>query len=450
MTGDRSSGGPRPVKVEDVMACLPGIPELSPLLPLLVAASRPDPDRRWAGSGELGAAGDRVLDARRISRGVEKLSKDEVERTREIWSGVEALLGAIAGGEWKEVVDLLLEQGDREERRGRIREAESWYVVSHRLAREHRLRRMPEALRRAARVARGTGRLEEAALRYEEAWREASELELQEDQIIAATGRGNVAVDRGRWEEARSWYERGLELIGPGDEPRRERWQLLQNLAIVQRRSGELREVRRILRLAREEGERLADPDARVEVGNGWGQLLLAEGDYRGAELFFSEALSEARSSRARVVVRVNLGEALLLQGRALEAGEVAREAEAEALSRGVLAKLPEVYRLLAVVAHARGASEPFVLLEKALDLILSEGLPPFEEAMTRRVHAALRMAEGDDARAREEERKVDRILADLDMELPEDPLLGVIGGHGDAPSGRNEGVRHRDHEGER
>lgn len=255
-------------------------------------------------------------------------------------------------------------------------------------------------MRLAARAAWRMGQLEQAAQRYDEACRWAEALGLEAEFVIAATGQGNVAVDQGQWEEARGWYDRAFEWIGESGKPRRERWQLLQNLAIVNRRTGDFVRARSCLEAAGREGAELEDSDAEVEVTNGWGQLLLAEGDARGAELHFRAALARADTARSRVTIGVNLGEALLAQGRALEAAEEGRNAEAEALSGGVVGKLPEVYRLLAASAHACGEQDAIVLLERALEVIQDQDLPGFEEALTREAAAALRRAAGEDLRA--------------------------------------------------
>jgi tetratricopeptide (TPR) repeat protein len=205
--------------------------------------------------------------------------------------------------------------------------------------------------------------------------------------------------------------------VGESGEPRRERWQLLQNLAIVARRSGDFGAARALLERAEEEGKRANDAAADVVIGNGWGQLLLAAGDARGAELHLREAHARATGPRERVAIGVNLGESLLAQRRALEAGEAAREAEANAIAGGVTGKLPEVYRLLAAVARERGESEAFVFLEEALELIREEGLPPFEEALTRRAYGELRLAEGDPERGRLELAESARLFESLGME---------------------------------
>ena len=286
------------LRVAELFELFPRLPELAPLLGLLVSGSRPDAGRRWTGSGELGTVGGRIVEAPALSRSARGIGEVEAGRAEGLWAGVARVIGALSRGDGGEAVTALLEQGGAEEEAGRTREAEAWYLAAFRVARDRDGARAPRALRRAARVARTLGRLEEAAQRYEAAWRDAEDLGMEEDQVIAAIGRGNVAVDRGRWADAREWYGRALARVGESGEPRRQRWQLFQNLAIVARRSGELDDARRLLARAGGEGERLGDPEAAVIVGNGWGQLVLAEGDARGAELHFKEALVGATGPR--------------------------------------------------------------------------------------------------------------------------------------------------------
>jgi tetratricopeptide (TPR) repeat protein len=404
------------MRVSEIAELIPRLPELTPLMDLVLSSSRADPERRWTGSGELGTVGNRLVDPGVVARMGAGVAATEADRIATLYTRSVRIIEALCEGEWDKGVDLMLAQGLEEEASGRDREAEEWFLTARRIARDHGAARGVEALRLAARAARHLGRLDDAALRYEEAWRSSVQMAQEADAVVAAIGRGNVAVDRGAWEEARSWYERALARIGEHGPPRRERWQALQNLAIVHRRSGDLEEARKALTLAEAEGRRLEDTDAAVEIGNGWGQLLMAEGNYRGAELHFVEALSVAGTPRARAVISVNLGEALLRQGRTLEAGERAREAESEALRGGVVAKLPEVYRLLAQVSRARGEGEAFVILEQALALITERALPPFEEALTREAYGELRVEGGDPSRGIHELRTAAGIYRRLGM----------------------------------
>jgi tetratricopeptide (TPR) repeat protein len=404
------------MRVSTLLAALPRGVALDAFRDFLILHSRPDPDRWWAASGELGTVGDRIVDLSSLTGEFSRLAQREAERVARLHTVAARAIGALQEGDPETAFSLFLEQGEAEEKNGRTAEAEGWYLSAYGMARDAGVARAPTALRMAARSARTLGHLDTAAERYEVAWREAEAMGSEQDRIVAATGRGNVAVDQGRWGEALEWYERGLALLSEIRLPRRERWQLLQNLAIVYRRSGKLKEAREFLARAEREGERIDDPDAAVEIGNGWGQLLLAEGDPRGAELFFRRALDVAETPRARVAIQVNLGEALLLQRRALEAGECAREAEADAIAGSVIAKLPEVYRLLAAVARERGESDAFVLLEEGLALIRERELPPFEEALTLEALGELHDAEGERDRGLEEAERAAEIYREIGM----------------------------------
>jgi tetratricopeptide (TPR) repeat protein len=192
-----------------------------------------------------------------------------------------------------------------------------------------------------------------------------------------------------------------------------------------------LEEARRLLEEARNEGARLGDPAALVEVENGFGQLFLAAGDPRGAELHFRAALRHATSPRARVAIGVNLGEALLEQGRTLEAAERAREAEAEALAGSVTGKLPEVYRLLARVGRDRAETEAFVFLEQALELIRERGLPSYEEALTREAYGNLRISEGDLDRGLPQLREASALFESIGMDERAATLLEAVSERG-------------------
>ena len=431
MTASSVPGPDSSLRVSELLEILPRVQELGPFLDLLVRRSIPDPERRWTGSGELGTVGGRIIETDGVGDAVSELGASEAQRISELLRTAAGVVESIARGDWEEVARLLIDQGRADEGSGRSREAEAWYLSAHRLARDRGMVQAPRALRLAARAARSLGNSETAARRYEEAWRAAGELDLEEDLIVSATGRGNVDVDRGRWDEARSWYERALERLGEPGDPRRERWQVMQNLAIVHRCTGDLEGARRLLDRAREEGDRLKDPDAAVEVENGLGQLLLSLGDPRGAELHFLEALRAAKTPTAQVTIGVNLGEALLQQGRSLEAGESARQAEAEALAGSVSEKLPEVYRLLAQVAKERAEGGAFVFLEQALELIRERELPSYEEALTQEAYGDLRVAQGDLDRGLSQLRAAAEIYRRIGMGETATRLLETVLRHG-------------------
>jgi tetratricopeptide (TPR) repeat protein len=393
-----STPNPTPLRLEGLLALIPDSDGLRGLAEHLLAAARPDPDRRWTGSGELDTAGSRIVDTGALATGIADAVEAEGRRIARAYRRVAEVAVALEEGRIDDAETLFLLEGEALEEEGRAAEAEGWYLSARRLAHRRGSRAGVRALRLAARCARSRGALDDAASRYEEAWREATARSLVSDAVVAATGRGNVEVDRGRWDEAERWYGLALEDAGEGEGALR--WPLAQNLAITARESGRFAEAEGWLRKA-EEWAGAEEGPHRLDIANGWGQLALARGDAALAVARFREALEGPGPRLSRIGVLVNLGEALLASGRTLEAGEVGREAEAEALAGRVAGRLPEVYRLLARVARARGEPEAFVFLDRALALIRDRRLPPFEEIRTLRDYAELRRKEGEKEAAR-------------------------------------------------
>lgn len=402
-----------PLRIDEIQALLPQGDELRALLERLVAFSRPDPERRWTASGELGTAGDRLADPERVRSEVAALAERTRAHLEALYGAVLDALAALERGHPEAAAGAFLRAAALEEEEGRPERAEGWAWAAARVAGELKDRRMAaRALRIAGRAARARGRLLEAERAYEEAWSTARLAGAGDEAVVAGTGRGNVAIDRGRWIEAGRWYGEALDLIGLEGPPQRERWQLHQNLSIVARHLGRLEEATRWLDRAEAEASALDDAGAEVEVGNSRGRVALAAGDPLEAERLLRRALSAAAPGRPRAVVLVNLAEALLAQGHVLDAAEAAREAEREALTRGVVPLIPEVYRLLGRIAAARGHEEAFVFLERALEWAEREGAPPYEVGRTQEAYAEIEVARGDGEAARARLRRAAELYA--------------------------------------
>lgn len=409
------------LRVDQVRTLLPDVDELRPLLDRMLGTSVSDPSRRWSASGELETVGSRLVRTSELDEGLPEVLERERARLAALYRGVSRALRALEEGDGALASAVFLELAELEERSWRMDRAEAWALAAWRVARDLRDRRPAAlALRRAARSARSRGHLTEAASRYQEALEMAWAAGDARGSAVAAVGCGNVAVDRGRWEEAGGWYVRALELVA-GEASVPERWHAFQNLSIVARRRGDLEASRRWLERAEEVARALDDPDLAVEVENGWGMWALAAGDPPAAEDRFRSALRSAEDPKAVVTVSVNLGHALLAQGRILEAAEAARGAEAEALRAGVVIKLPEVYRLLGDVASAWGHEDDFVFYERALELTQAWALPAWERLETLEGYAQLaeRRGRGEEARARRQEADALRrtLLADTNEE---------------------------------
>jgi tetratricopeptide (TPR) repeat protein len=389
------------LRIDDVTQLLPAVEELRPLLDRLIASSSADPERRWTVSGELGTVGERLADPGSVRGEVAALVDRMSERLGALYAAVLDGLEALERGDRDGAVRAFLRASAAEEDAGRMERAEAYAHAAAQAADELRDRGpAARALRTAARAARARGRLRHAERWYEDAFAAARIAGATDDAVIAATGRGNVAVDRGRWDEAARWYEDALALIGTEGDPRRERWQLFQNLSIVARRRGALDQARAWLERAAAEAAAVGDAWAEAEIGNGRGQVALEAGEAVEAEEQLRAALERAQPGRTRTAVLLNLTQALIVQRRALEAAEVARDAEREALTRGVVAFLPEVYRLLARIAAQRGHEESFVFLERALEWAARSG-SSYQRGLTQEAYAESDAERGETESAR-------------------------------------------------
>ena len=392
-----------PLRVDEVAGILPELDELQPVLDLLFSRAVPDPERTWTGSGELGTVGDRLVPADALEGSAEPLADAARERLLNLYGAVTRAVAAAARGEPVAAAEALLEAGALEEEDRRLDRAAAYARAAHRTVQGERDAAVrAHCLRRLARALRGLGELEEAGARYEQAHELAAPSDERREAAVAAIGRGNVSVDRGRWSEAETWYRRAANLLDGADEDP-ELWQVELNLSIVARRKGDLAASRSHLETAERLAEEVADETAEAILENGWGMLHRAEGDAEEAVRRFRGALDAAWEPLARVTTTVNLGEALLDLGQSLEAGELGRDAERVALTEGVVPKLPEVYRLLGKVAREHGHDDALVFYEKALEIIRARGLPDFERAQTLEGYAAVERDAGrmDSARAR-------------------------------------------------
>lgn len=393
------------LRFDDLRDLLPDLEALEPLLDEVAGTAVPDEGRRWAASGELETLGRRLVQPEELEARIPLLVEAARARAEALYTGTAAAIRALSEGDREGAARRLLDLSAQEETRHAPASAYACAMAAHRVVQGLRDRTVSTlALRRAARAARGEGRLAEAAALYERAWGQARDGGDLEGGIISAIGRGNVSVDRGLWAEGQQWYEEAARLMGPGPDARPERWHVHQNMGIVRREQGDLEGCARELERAGELAALLGDPVAQVEVNNGWGQLLMARGDRGGAIRRFRSALEATRSledPRARTTVAVNLSEVLLAEGRRLEAWEAAREAEAAALSGRVAPRLPEVYRLLGRLAQAEDSDHAFVFFERALAVIEERGLPAYERALTLHAYGEARQRSGEELAAR-------------------------------------------------
>ncbi|MEZ4424939.1 MAG: tetratricopeptide repeat protein [Gemmatimonadota bacterium] len=424
-----------PLKIDDVMRVLPALDELEPVLDLLRARSVPDPLQRWSASGELGTDAGRHVAAGALADGAAQLARARAEELRALYGLVADGLAALERSDVTGCGDAFLEAARLEETAGRAGRAAAWARAAWLVTRDAPDRSTAgRALRRWARAVRTTGDLEEARRLY----REALDISLAIDDARGAAeariGEGNVLEQQGRWDAAERIYREALSQLGESGPPAPERWHALLNLHIVLRSRGAVEESLPLLDAATDVAERIGDTSAASFLGNARGQLAAVQGRSADAEAQFRDAVAAAGHPAARVTIRLNLAEALLAQGRALDAAEEARHAEREALATGLAAKLPEVYRLLGRIAASRGHGDAFVLFEHALELIRERRLPALEEAHTLQAYAEAEQARGEEAAAAQLLETARALYRSVGIEALRQPWVDVYDGAPSAP----------------
>jgi tetratricopeptide (TPR) repeat protein len=369
-----------PLLVERALALVPDYEDFLPLSDALVGASRVDGGKRWASSGAYLTVGKRVVDPDRASELLPALLERRHRRMAELMERVLEAVREQQRGNAAGAAELLVRAGEVEEGDRRLDRAERIYRMALSLAGELR-EKGPEvlALRRLGRTARGAGRLDEAWSWYRRSHELAVEARDAEGEVIACQGLGNVCDDRGERDLAREWWERGLARAAGLEAPHLE-WPLLLNLSVLTMLEGDLEEAERLLL---EAGLRIGGEDTgegRFFRLNNRGLLLLEHGDAPAAEAVFREGLEGAEGHWA-LTLRVNLGEALLRQGRLLEAEDEARRAEELAVVQRMVPDLVDVYALLGAIARERRDGEGFVFYEEALRVCHERALPRKREA---------------------------------------------------------------------
>jgi len=387
----------RRLTLDEVRSALPDLEELRPIFDDLMSRSEPDPARTWAGSGELGTVGSRLVPGAALPERAADLARVEADRLTRTYSLVGTALTALAEGHPAEAAETFLEIAAQEEANERHDRALAYADAAYRVVEGATERRTAAlALRRSARALRALGRFPESVRRYERSHDLALTVSDLRGAAEAAIGAGNVLEEQSRWEEAEDWYRKALGTLDGVDGPAPERWHALLTLHIVARTRGAVEESIPLLEEAEEAAEAV-DPGSSVQfIENARGQLLMARGDHRAAEWAFRAALDAAQSARARVVIRLNLAEACLAQDRTLDAAEEAREAEREAIRERVVPKLPEVYRLLGRIAAAEDNPDAFVMFERALEIVEERNLPPLERALTLQAYSESEARRGD------------------------------------------------------
>ncbi len=389
--------------LDRITEVLPRLDELRPVLDHLITQSVPDAEREWTGGGELGTLGGRLVSGEDLIAAVGEIADAERERMANLYAAAAEAIRCLGEGDGGGAARALLRAAALEERADRPDRVEAWAAAAFRATHEERDRRPASlALRRWAWAESAQGKLAEALDRYEEAHEIARDSLDFQGAAEAAIGAGNVLEQQGSWDDAETWYRRALEVMEADEGSRPEVWHAQLNIHIVLRSAGSLDESLVWLQEASDSAEQNGDESALPFLENARGQLHMASGAFAEAEAHFRAGLSSAANAGARVTIRLNLAEALLAQDRTLDAKEEAREAEREALSSGVVPKLPEVYRILGRIVSAEHNPDAFVFFERALDIVRERRLPALEEALTLQAYAESEARRGEEDTARE------------------------------------------------
>ena len=410
-------GDMKRLTLDRITNVLPPLDDLRPVLDHLIAQSVPDPERAWTGGGELGTVGGRLVAPEDLASAVAELADAVRDRISSLYLATAESVRCLGEGDGAGATEALLRAAALEEGLDHYDRAEAWAAAAFRAARDGRDRRPASlALRRWARAASAQGKLVEALDRYREAHAIARDSLDFQGAAEAAIGAGNVLEQQGNWREAERWYRRALDVLETDGSEGPETWHAQLNIHIVLRSAGSLDESLVWLRRASDTAERLGDEAAPQLLENAWGQFHMASGTFSESERHLRAGLSAAKDARVRVPVRLNLAEALLAQNRTLEATEEAREAEREALTSGVVTRLPEVYRIMGRIVSAEDNPDAFVFFERALEIIRDRNLPALEEALTLQAYAESEARRGEEDSARELHDKMEQRYRALGM----------------------------------
>jgi tetratricopeptide (TPR) repeat protein len=388
--------------VERALALVPDAEEFLPLSDALIGSSHPDRDKRWARSGAYATLGKRVADPARLAELLPAVVARSQARLQELFARVLEAIRHQQEGDAAAAAEALVRAGEVEEGERRLEKAERIYAMALELSGDLKDKR-PQilALRRLGRAARAAGRVEAAWEWYERSYQLAVDQMDAAGQAVACQGLGNVCDDRGERERARSWYERGLAIARGVGDPAIE-WPFHSNLAVLAIKHGELADAEALLATARERIEATGAEDAMVFYQNNRGLLLTEHGDLAGAESVFREALETADDPDWEMIIRTNLGDVLLQQGRWFEAEDEARRAEEIGIVHRLIENLVDVYLLLGGIARSKCDEEGFVFYEQALSVCQERNLPRKQEAAVLHGYGMLHGACGRPAEARE------------------------------------------------
>lgn len=416
------------VTLDRLLRCLPELPAVAPLREALLAASVPDPSKRWASSAAYATYDKRVVDATDLAQVVTSAQQDAQAQVDALFGGLAELLNAASSGDDAGAARHLVQLGERAEAEDRPHTALAFYRTALKLA-APQVERAPLilALRRTARAHLALGEPAEALAFYRASAEDAAASGDTASAVIAGTGIGNVLAFQGRWADAESAYQGAYDAALNVDD--RLRAQLCVNLSLVAREQQRLEEAEAWLEQARGAWERMSDGDRSVWWNN-QGLLSMERGDHERAAKAFEAALDCAGGHFDRAMIYDNRAELAARLQHLSDAIDLSRKAEEHALAAGAPRALAEVYVRMGKLCGLNRDANGVTFFEKALELCRA-GQYPLLEGTAHLEYGLFRqsLSEHDDAqphllRARE-------IFRDLGSERMAARVADALGGAG-------------------
>jgi len=416
----------RDLSLDLIFRVLPSTVELAGLRKALLAAATEDPTRLWSGSGAYQTVDKRIVTSETLDAVFERAQERGVAHVGTMHRSVRRAIEALEAGNALAAAELV-GLGEEASEDARWEECIAYYSVAHTVAAElDAWETRMLASRRLARAQLYLGHAEEAAQWYERSLGEATTVGSTEGFVSACVGLGNVACIVGRWRDAEGHYLRGLEGVDAGEHQLVS--QLLMNLSMTARETGDFDLARERLQAAEEYWEELSQSD-RSGWWNYHGLLQMELGELERGGLAFQNSLTLSTSHFDSAMILDNLAELHIRYGDLEHAEHYARQAEDFAVVAASDRALAEVYARLGRIMRLRQDPHGVTFFEKAMELARSNRYT-LTEAQTCVEYAIFRDAMGDPDEAHGLRQRARQLYDELGTDTLPPGLAG------DAPEG--------------
>lgn len=362
----------RPLRVEQVLRLLPDIDALAPLRASIVSRSQ-----SGTAAEPYLTVGKRVVESTDVRQLVPGAVARFTQHLAQLYDSAVVALEAVERSDMVAAARALLHAGECEEAAGRDSAARAWYEIALRIAEELRDRRPElETLRHLGDLEAGHGSMELAARFYQRSFALAEAEQDVESAALACQGLAEVALARGVWQGAESWYAQGLRFAQGNP--------LLAALLTIGQvkvacARGNLDSADRALDQAQIQLEDLRHTEGLARLHNAWGVVDALRERHSDALHHFREALAQLRSGRRNprleMEIRLNACDLYLTWGRLAEAEDELRRAENLAIANNLTRELARTYVAIGRLRGRQRDDSGFIFFEKAIEL--SQGREP-------------------------------------------------------------------------